>query len=277
MRWVRADAARYLKPGLDAADAFPGIEHKYNPDQPRVPAGSSDGGQWTNADANAQSPQNSIAQPLGNIDFGDLPNFTELFGLFQITPREIDNTGYAQLAGDPPGIGHNGGPPLEPPEIPPALPSTSGERMAFARAVGTWLSGVGRFGPAASAFFEAADQVSDLNGLLAAGKSAADPPRTLEELQDRVGPVSEKGYQDHHIAEEAAARAAGFSESIIQGRDNLARVPVLKHIDITAEYATKAYQPDGTFRSLRDYLADKDFETRRSVGLAIMRKYGVLK
>jgi hypothetical protein len=54
-RWMRPDAARYLRP--DAARWMPASLHhylqappyarKYRPDQPRVPAGNPDGGQWT--------------------------------------------------------------------------------------------------------------------------------------------------------------------------------------------------------------------------------------
>lgn len=46
-RWVRPDAARFLAPGTRAIDAFPALDRKFNPNQPRVPAGNPDGGQWT--------------------------------------------------------------------------------------------------------------------------------------------------------------------------------------------------------------------------------------
>ena len=46
-RWVRPDATRFIAPGGDVADAFPALSRKYNPGQPRVPAGNPDGGQWT--------------------------------------------------------------------------------------------------------------------------------------------------------------------------------------------------------------------------------------
>jgi hypothetical protein len=46
-RWVRPDAARFLAPGADVTKAFPVLARKYSPDQPRVPAGNPDGGQWT--------------------------------------------------------------------------------------------------------------------------------------------------------------------------------------------------------------------------------------
>jgi hypothetical protein len=46
-RWIRPDAARFLVPGTDPRDVFPALQRKFNPDQPRVPAGNPDGGQWT--------------------------------------------------------------------------------------------------------------------------------------------------------------------------------------------------------------------------------------
>ena len=112
-RWIRPDAARFLPPGADVAEAFPALARKYNPNQPRVPAGNSDGGQWTDGGAGG----------AGSL------------GLFQITPRDNTVDG-VQLAGDPPpGIGHNQGPPLnEPPEIPRQRPTTSAERTKYLRA-----------------------------------------------------------------------------------------------------------------------------------------------
>ncbi|RTL49759.1 MAG: hypothetical protein EKK40_15595 [Bradyrhizobiaceae bacterium] len=277
-RWVREDAARFLRPGSGQAEVVAGIERKYNQDQPRVPAGNGrESGRWT--DGSSGGAGNDVAQPMGSIDFGDLPNFSDLF---QIAPSEYDNSNFTQLAGDIPdgegsSIGQNQGPSLEPPEIPAERPITREERMTFARSVATWVTGVGRRAAAVDLFFEAADQVSGLKGLLDAGKSAADPPASLEELQERATLPSQSGYQKHHIVERAAALEAGYPKSLVDGRDNLASIPVLKHIDITIEYQRNDFQPDGTFRSLREYLQDKDFETRRNVGLAIMRKHGVLK
>lgn len=46
-RWIRPDAARFLVPGTDPLKVFPALQRKFSPDQPRVPAGSPDGGQWT--------------------------------------------------------------------------------------------------------------------------------------------------------------------------------------------------------------------------------------
>lgn len=54
-RWLRPDAARFLAPGIDPASAFPALDRKFNPNQPRVPAGNPDGGQWTDGDETGQT------------------------------------------------------------------------------------------------------------------------------------------------------------------------------------------------------------------------------
>lgn len=54
-RWMRPDAANFVRPdwrrhvkaGSEAATTLERYERKFRPDQPRVPAGESQGGQWT--------------------------------------------------------------------------------------------------------------------------------------------------------------------------------------------------------------------------------------
>lgn len=100
-RWIRPDAARFLAPGSDVASVFPVLapaETKYNPNQPRVPKGSGDeSGRWT--DGSSTGIGSGSASPMGQLDFGDLPNFSDLFGLFQISPSESPLDG-VQLASD---------------------------------------------------------------------------------------------------------------------------------------------------------------------------------
>ena len=65
-RFMRPDAARYLRPDwqrfwpmaqpADPLRAF--YQHKYRPDQARVPAGVPEGGQWTDEDGTGSSSQN---------------------------------------------------------------------------------------------------------------------------------------------------------------------------------------------------------------------------
>lgn len=138
-RWIRPDAARFLKPDTDLASVYPALELKYNPSQPRVPAGNGrESGRWT--DGNSGGTDGGTASPTGNIDFGGLPNFSDVFSLFQISPSETDNTDYTQLAGD---VSQDRGPELpssEPPEIPQQMPKTSAERTGVMRAAANWLA-----------------------------------------------------------------------------------------------------------------------------------------
>jgi len=46
-RFLRPDWRRYVQPGSELAKLSEQIERKYRPDQPRVPAGVREGGQWT--------------------------------------------------------------------------------------------------------------------------------------------------------------------------------------------------------------------------------------
>jgi hypothetical protein len=105
---------------------------------------------------------------------------------------------YAQLAGDvpegdTPGIGHNEGPPPEPPEIPQQRPESPAGRMEVVWAITRRVGRVGRYTPAVDIFFQAKDQIEWLKPYGPAMKSYSDPPRTMEELQSRVSPTSERG------------------------------------------------------------------------------------
>ena len=46
-RFIRPDWRRYVVPGSELAALYERYERKYRPDQPRVPAGVPEGGQWT--------------------------------------------------------------------------------------------------------------------------------------------------------------------------------------------------------------------------------------
>jgi hypothetical protein len=74
MKEVNAEMARWRRRRADE-------EAKYSPDQPRVPAGNSRGGQWTDG-----STGGSIARPMGSVDGGDPGGSSELTDLFQVTP-----------------------------------------------------------------------------------------------------------------------------------------------------------------------------------------------
>ena len=244
-RWVRPDAARFLPPGADVAKAFPALARKYNPSQPRVPAGNPDGGQWTDGGAGG----------AGSL------------GLFQITPRDNTIDG-VQLAGEPPPI-------EEQPEIPPAARKPGERPIDFIRRVIKYLRVVGPMSPAADAVVEALRQAEGLRGETAAIKSANDPPRTLEELQARAQLPSEAGYEDHHIVGQFAQNRLQFGSVRIYSPENTVRIPVVKHLDINGYYSRANEQYNGL--SPRDYLRGKSWDEQTRVGLKILRKNGVLK
>jgi hypothetical protein len=105
-------------------------------------------------------------------------------------------------------------------------------------------------------------------------QAARDEPKTLEELQANVG-LKRPGYDDHHIVEKTWAEYFGFTKSQIDDPSNLASIPRLTHYQITGWYMTA--NPDFGGVSPREYLRDKDWETRRQVGLYALVKFKVLR
>jgi hypothetical protein len=100
------------------------------------------------------------------------------------------------------------------------------------------------------------------------------PPKTLKELQqDVLNP--QIGYDIHHIVEQTPAKKEEFSDDIIDGPDNLVRIPTLKHWQINGWYGRRSEEFGGL--SPRDYLRGKSWEERRRVGIDALTRYGVLK
>jgi hypothetical protein len=59
-----------------------------------------------------------------------------------------------------------------------------------------------------------------------------------KELQNAVTDVSQAGYQDHHIVEQTSAEKDGhFSRELIDSRDNVVRIPTMRHEDINGWYS----------------------------------------
>jgi hypothetical protein len=77
-------------------------EAKYSPSQPRVPAGNPRGGQWTDRSGGQSQDQSQgigLAQPMGDVELGDVSGSSELGDLFQIKPDETPLIG-EQIAGE---------------------------------------------------------------------------------------------------------------------------------------------------------------------------------
>jgi hypothetical protein len=87
MKEVHADMARRRRRLAEE-------EAKYSPTQPRVPAGNPRGGRWTDrSGGSGQSPSSSLAQPMGNVDVGNLSGSSEREGLFNIAPGGTEHMG----------------------------------------------------------------------------------------------------------------------------------------------------------------------------------------
>jgi hypothetical protein len=62
-------------------------EAKYSPDQPRIPKRNPGGGQFTRIGGGiGQSPSANVAQPMGNVDVGDVTGSSDVGGVFSIAP-----------------------------------------------------------------------------------------------------------------------------------------------------------------------------------------------
>jgi hypothetical protein len=227
----------------------------YDPNEPRVPAGNPHGGEWTG--------DGGSANPRVSPVVSDAPE-----------PNGWD-PGALYAANQPPGIGHNQGPPLdEPPKIPPEPPGTVRAINAFAKAAAAFLARAAK-DPRVAAFVAALAATVWLSGkYIASIKAYLDPPKTWEELQqDALNP--QPGYDIHHPVEQTPARQAGFPESQIDGPENRLRIPTMKHWQITGWYATPNEEYGGL--SPRDYLKDKSWEERLRVGKEALIIFGVLK
>ena len=138
--------------------------------------------------------------------------------------------------------------------------------MAWARAAGARIS----------PFVTALEVMSWLDTDRPFIESYQDPPKTLEELQQRASEGRQSGYNIHHIVEQTSAEEdGGFSRNQIDAPENLVRIPTLKHWEITGWYMRPNRDFDGL--SPREWLRDKDWDMRRQVGLDALRRFGVLK
>ncbi len=224
----------------------------FNPNQPRVPAGSPDGGRWIDSGSAGGS-----ARPGSIVPRVPKPRI-------EVRPR---------------GIGDNGGPPLEePPHVPKEPPPSTKLRNAVIKRTAKWLlKAAARHAiPEVGLYLDIIDAATWIHDSYPYIQAYLDEPKSLYDLQQAVSPkTSAPGYEDHHIVEQAAAEDDGFPRSLIEGRDNVVRIPVLKHWEITGWYMTRNDAFGGL--SPREYIRGKDWSERVRVGQEALRKFGVLK
>lgn len=219
-------------------------ERKYSPDQPRVPAGNPDGGQWTDG-------SNTIVLPEIVVTAGDTAD-----GAGDPTDGSGAD-GLVQLAGDIP-TGDS-------PEIPEERPPTSWERTAYLKTAARLLD-VG------ATLAELAEVSAWLRTYSAEIESYRDPPKSLEELQQAASTPA-AGYDIHHIIQRN--QESTFGKEAINSPENLVLIPRMKHWDINRWYET--LNPNFGWQSPRQYLNGRNWDVQRAVGLEALEKAGVLK
>ena len=170
------------------------VKTGFDPNQPRVPAGNPDGGQWAGTGGSGTS------SGLTQVAQNDLPD--RLRDIPQERPHDVRlrNRIVRQTA---------------------KLVIRLMAEDEFTGPVGPFLNALDI---ASWVYEEYQDYVSI--------QSYADPPKTLEELHQAVSSPA-AGYQVHHIVEQGPAAREGFPRSKIDAPDNLVRIPTFKHEDIT--------------------------------------------
>ena len=185
------------------------------------------------------------------------------------------------------GVGHNQGPSLDtrpklppPPDIPKERPDIGKIRTLFIKAAVRWLARWLLQAGLTAARITAPEVVIPLELGIEVGswaypyvKSYFDGPKSLKELQDAVDDP-QQGYEIHHTVEQTPAEKDGFSRDQIDGRDNLVRIPTLKHWELNGWYQ----KPNPSLGGLtpRQYIRGKDWAERQRIGLIGLRTVGVL-
>jgi hypothetical protein len=209
----------------------------FNPNQPRVPAGTPEGGKWTGDGAG------------GGSSGGDQPR-----------PIPIAYS--------------SGKEPPKPPRIPIRPPGSGSVRNAIIKGTVKFLVGAARIGarvdPPVWAAIEAASWAEPYV------TSYFDKPKTLGELQDGAS-ERETGYDIHHVVEQTSAEKAGFTKSLIESPENRVKIPTLKHWQINAWFETvnqdyAGLTPREYLRNPRI-----DWDERMRVGKDALARAGVLK
>jgi hypothetical protein len=260
--WARLNAATFLTVNekraavgygpvdITSPGTTPEAKAGFDPNQPRVPEGNEDGGQWTDAGGGGGSSSSGRVR-VAQADTGTRNDAGE-------------QERFIQLAQNSPSGPEDDGPQ----RIPAAPPPKEGQRLSIVKEVARTLTTLADFVRITSGF---PPWFVEYGQLL---RTALDDPRELEELQNSAS-GSGFGYNVHHIVEQTPARNEGFPEGLINGPDNLVRVPTLKHWKINAWYSRSNDEFGGL--SPREYLRGKSWEEKRQLGLQVLIDQGILK
>jgi len=274
------------------------LEQKFNPNQPRVPRGHPDGGQWTDGGFSGSSifdrpstdaQWNAARSVVGRVH-SLLANAQQQSGLLHLAggrpkhpglPPRWEDVPQGPEAPDfvpddaflPPRIELPRGYPE--PKIPqyPRPPDQSKPPTEIG--VARWIVRAIMYYSPWIRMYRVADIIIEIvynaDDLPPDAGSYFDPPRSLEELQEDLRP-KQPGYEIHHIIEQN--QPDGDILGVNQPY-NKVRVPTLKHQVISDHYSTKPADLGGL--TVRQWVRSQGPEFQREYGLWILRWYGVLE
>ncbi|MGN6771200.1 MAG: hypothetical protein ACTHJQ_15340 [Rhizobiaceae bacterium] len=220
----------------------------FYPDEPRVPAGNPDGGQWTTIGGG------SYRLPSGArvIRVGGKPH------LFRLRPgmlgEDDDLPGFEDF-----------------PDIPIVRPHHATDRHSIVRRI-PMAPFVGRPAGTLPRKLEEIGAPAWLREYYPHIDAYTQGPKSLSELQAGAR-SSRPGYDIHHIVEKTPALEEGSPKSLVNGPDNLVSIPRFKHWEITGWYQTK--NPKFESISPRMFLTKEDWQARRLIGMKALKYYGV--
>ncbi|MBM3543992.1 MAG: hypothetical protein FJX44_05750 [Alphaproteobacteria bacterium] len=215
------------------------VKANFNPNQPRVPAGNADGGQWTGGGGGGGG----------------------------ASARESGETLSGGDGDDRPG---------SQPKVPKHRPGSARARTTIVKQVARYVASfaIRSVVKRGRIILEVLQQGSWLEEYAPYIRAYVEPPKSLEELQDAVS-SPQRGYDIHHIVEQTSAEQDGFPRSLIDSPENLVRIPTLRHWQVTAWSMLRNENYGGV--SPRTYLRGRSWEERMKVGKDALIKNGVLK
>ena len=164
-----------------------------------------------------------------------------------------------------------------PPTVPKERPASARIRNAIVKqllAFGARVAAEQLIGEPAGLVVSAADAVWVAEEYGPYIDAYFDAPRSLEELQQAAN-ERQRGYDIHHIVEQTPAEQDGFPRSLIDGSENLVRIPTFKHWQVTGWFGTP--NEDYGWQSPREFLRGKNWTFRVDTGKKALIEVGVLK
>jgi len=273
LSWGPAHRRGNPRINVDAWRQRKALERKYDPNQPRVPRGHPNGGQWTDGSGDEVS---DLDRPVTEEELSRADH--ALARLDDLVARS--SRGLLHLAG-------GARDPFDPPKPPPTdLPPVEGTPKTRGQLVRQMIT---RIAPAAAFALRRSTWGLVASVLLEEGFPEVvtyfDEPKTLSEMHPRVrvedyGSFDEfrrrnpagPGYEWHHIREREFGSAEGWD---VHSTDNIVRVPVVHHRRISDFYSFKREELGGM--TVREWLKTKDPAFQREFGLTILKWRGVVR